>query len=116
MKVSEKIFSEVKDGEILPSIKTNNEYDCGNSKIVSKNENSICFLRGKSKIYLKFDDINVAYENFKGKEISSKDLKEFNASVFNNKSCRATFFMQVLYRIGLAEITSRTAPYKVRAK
>lgn len=60
------------------------------------------YLRGRSSIRVRIGDLFVAYDYFRGRRVSSTDLRQFAPSVFDSKarpaghSCNCTFLFHVL--------------------
>lgn len=72
----------------------------GTSEVVSITDTGIYFKRRNSKMLLKFEDMENTYNTFRGKKITTKELKEFNAKCFDSSkgghSCNCTFLFSVL--------------------
>ena len=81
----------------------------GTSEIVSYSDNSISYVRGSSAIYVSFRDLFDAYENYRGKRVTSSDLKSYAPAVFDatakksGHSCNCTLFFLILKRLNLAD-------------
>ncbi|QXM05185.1 hypothetical protein [Crassaminicella indica] len=79
----------------------------GISTIKSITEKSIVYMRGNSRFYLNFSDIEQAYSYFKGKICTTNDLKEYKPQIFDSKhkghSCNCTFFFLLLKHLDLIE-------------
>jgi len=80
----------------------------GTSRIKNVGNERISYLRGKSTISVSIQDLGDAYEEFKGRLVSSSDLRAFAPSVFDSKarpaghSCNCTFFFLLVRKMGLA--------------
>lgn len=76
----------------------------GTSKIISYSDQTVCYERGKSTISVSFDNLYQAYNQFRGKKVSTKDLRDFAPTVFDSKqnghSCNATFLFSILKLLG----------------
>lgn len=72
----------------------------GTSEVVSVTNIGIYFKRKNSKMLLKFKDIENTYDTFKGRRITTRDLKKLNEKCFDSSkgghSCNCTFFFSVL--------------------
>lgn len=79
----------------------------GTSTIKAVNEKNIVYMRRKSRLYLKFADIEQAYNTFKGKICTTNNLKEYKPEIFDSKqnghSCNCTFFFSLLKFLDLIE-------------
>lgn len=75
----------------------------GTSIILNIDEEKIRFQRGSSPITYRIEDIGSAFEHFKGKKVSTSDLRKFDARVYDNKPCRATFFLMLMCRCQLTK-------------
>lgn len=77
----------------------------GDSTIKSITDNTITYVRGKSPISIKIDEIYNVYLLFKGKRCSTSELKKYNSQVFDSKfnghSCNCTFLFMVLKEMKL---------------
>ena len=85
------------------------------STIVETTKDSIIYIRGKSRITLKKDLIIDAYKKYKGKTVSTTDLKRFNKS-FKLKPCNATFFLMLMrefFRIPIKGRGVRGKPFYI---
>lgn len=80
----------------------------GTSKISSLSDSGVSYIRGKSTIYVSFQDLFDALNHFIGKTVTSSNLKVYRPSVFDSKgrkpghSCNCTFFFMVLKRLGIS--------------
>ena len=80
----------------------------GTSEIVSYPDEKIAYLRGKSRIYASLPDFYRAYEHFRGKHVSSSDLKDYAPEIFDSSarpaghSCNCTMLMMILHHLGMA--------------
>lgn len=97
--IYETIRQNIKENDVLPN-------PCsGTSKIIKITDNSITYKRGNSKITIKAEDINSAYEEFKGKRVSTSDLAEFN-SAFSRTTrhrCNASLFLMLMDKCNLTK-------------
>ena len=77
----------------------------GTSIIVSYSDNGISYKRRKSTIYVSFCDLFDAYSRFKGKKVSSSDLKSYAPSIYDSEEgghdCNCSFLFMVLCRLPL---------------
>jgi hypothetical protein len=67
---------------------------------ITKND-SICYIRGTSKIYLSIDIIFEVYKEFGGKKCTSNDLRKLKYKTFENKPCNITFTIMILKELNL---------------
>ena len=73
------------------------------------NRERVTYLREKSQIPVRLSNLYAAYSHFKGKEVSSSDLRKFAPAVFDSQarpaghSCNCTFFFHLVEKMGLAE-------------
>lgn len=80
----------------------------GTSQITGLTDERVSYVRGSSTISVKLVDLHSAYESFRGKQVSSSELKEFAPAVFDSSarpaghSCNCTFLFGALERAGLA--------------
>lgn len=97
--VYETIKKFVKAGDVLTNPKS------GTSTILKIDENEIIYRRGKSSLHIKAEDINSAYDHFKGQIVSTSDLAEFNINFSQRKHrCNASFFLMLMKHCGLTEV------------
>lgn len=79
----------------------------GFSVIVSISPDKIVYRRGRSEISYKFSAITETYEAFKGKIVSTSDLRTFLPEVYNSQksghSCNAVFFCMLMVACGLTD-------------
>ena len=79
----------------------------GTSEIVSYQETMLRYKRGKSSIYLRYDDVLAVVEAYRGRTVTSAELKAFAPSVFDSSarpaghSCNCTMLFLLLGGIGL---------------
>lgn len=77
----------------------------GVTEVVRVTELGIYYKRGNSKMLIKYGDIEKTYLEFKGKTVSTEDLRFFNSKVFDSKkgghSCNCTVFFLILEECGL---------------
>jgi hypothetical protein len=80
----------------------------GTSKIVEYSQSFVTYRRGKSNIRVSYKSLFKAYAAFRGRQVSSSELKLFAPSVFDSAarpaghSCNATFLFLLLGEIGMA--------------
>ena len=86
----------------------------GKSKIASYSETAVSYVRGQSTIRVTFADLFQAYQHFKGRTVTSVDLRKFAPSTFDSKaaspghSCNCTLFFLLLKDMGVvSEIHGR---------
>jgi hypothetical protein len=81
----------------------------GTSRILSVDEKAITYLRRNSSIRVQFADLFRAYDQFKGRKVSSTDLRGFAPAVFDSNarpaghSCNCTFLFHLLQRLSLTD-------------
>lgn len=79
----------------------------GTSEIIAINSDRITYLRRKSKIQIKINDIIEAYNLFRGKEVKTSELKELKPKVFDSKKsghdCNCTMLFMILCKLGLTD-------------
>lgn len=76
----------------------------GTSTIISFTETAIRYLRGNSVIPLRYEAIESAYAEFKGKRVSASDLKNFDREFSAERHhCNAIFFLMLMNQCGLAK-------------
>ena len=81
----------------------------GFTTIKAYSARNVRYVRGKSTISIGIADLFSAYTNFRGKQVSSRDLKEYAPHIFDSKSrpaghsCNCTFLFMVLTRLGIAD-------------
>ncbi len=80
----------------------------GTSVITKLSANGISYKRGRSIIYISFQDFFDTLKHFIGNRVTSSDLKSFRPSVFDSKakrpghSCNCTFLFMVLKKLGIS--------------
>lgn len=114
--------SKLKQANPIGSIMTNP--GGGTSEIVAFPDGRVSYIRGSSTISVSLDDLYQAYTEFRGRRVSSSDLKSFAPSVFDSAarpsghSCNCTFFFLALERASLASDLKgegvRGSPYSVQ--
>jgi len=72
----------------------------GNSRIERINREKVTYRRGNSLITVRWLDLYNAYKHFKGKQVSSTDLRKFAPA---GHSCNCTFFFLLMIKMGLAD-------------
>lgn len=77
----------------------------GNSTICMLTPEEIRYKRGQAVIRFAMSNIQAAYSYFKGRQVSSVELKDWGPKIFDSNrsghSCNATFFMQLMTACGL---------------
>lgn len=96
----------------------------GTSTIVGFSETHVSYKRGRSKIAVAFADLYKAYYRFRGKEVSSTDLRKLWPTVYDSTarpaghSCNCTFLFRLLEELQLSGPMSgsgvRGDPYSVK--
>lgn len=84
----------------------------GTSTVTKITQDHITYMRGHSKMTVKLDELEKAYEQFYGSKCSTNDLKQYKPSVFSSKdkghSCNCTFLFSILQYLHLSsEIKGR---------
>lgn len=80
----------------------------GTSTIIGYSDSNVSYKRRNSTISVAFSDLYEAYSHFKGKRVSSAELRSFMPSVFNSNarpaghSCNCTFLFLVLKEMHLS--------------
>ena len=80
----------------------------GTSEVTGFTDERVSYVRGSSTISVKVVDLHSAYESFRGKRVTSSELKELNPTVFDSSarpaghSCNCTLLFVVLEQAGLA--------------
>ena len=81
----------------------------GCSKIKGYSEHRVRYIRGKSPFSVNITDLFTAYIKFRGRRVSSRDLRNYAPGVFDSAalpaghSCNCTFLFVVLTKLGLAD-------------
>ena len=89
------------EGTVIPNL------GGGTSTIVRHNRSHISYRRGASSISVRFADLCAAYSYFRGRRVTSTDLRRYQPFVFDSAarpaghSCNCTFMFTVLNAIGL---------------
>ena len=84
----------------------------GTSKIIEYSQSFITYRRGKSAIRVSYESLFKAYTAFKGRQVSSSDLKQCAPSVFDSAarpaghSCNATLLFLLLRELGMSSAIS----------
>ncbi|CAN7692470.1 hypothetical protein [Duganella sp. LjRoot269] len=79
----------------------------GTSEVLSIRNDKVRYKRGDSTITISIEDLFSAFAAFRGKEMSSSELKAFSPSVFDSEArpaghnCNATFLFLVLLRMAV---------------
>ena len=80
----------------------------GTSEVVGYTDEKIAYLRGKSRMYVRYEDLYQAYQKFKGQYVTTSNLRTFRPHVFDSSarpaghSCNCTFLFLLLGQLGLA--------------
>ena len=80
----------------------------GTSEVVSFTDTKIAYMRGNSRMYVKYEDLYQAYLKFKGQYVTGSDLRTYKPHVFDSSarpaghSCNCTFLFLLLGKLGLA--------------
>lgn len=94
-----KIKSTLYEGTVLDNPRR------GTSTIKTLSDCGISYVRGKSVIYISFQDIFDVFQCFVGGKVTSRDLKSYNPAIFESKanghSCNCTFLFMLFKRMGL---------------
>ena len=79
----------------------------GTSIIKEIKDDRVYYIRGKSTMNIKYDDMYDAYNMFKGKNCSTVDMKEYRPEIFDSRSnghnCHITLIFMILIKMGLVE-------------
>jgi hypothetical protein len=79
----------------------------GISTIVSVSDETLCYKRGHSNLYVKLEDLEDAYNRFRGFMVHTNTLKSFRPDVFSSKhsghGCNCTFLFQILVYLELTQ-------------
>ena len=81
----------------------------GTSSILKNDEQTVCYKRGNSRIYVRWRDLHAAYALFVGRRVSSSDLRKAMPSVFDSSAqpsghdCNCTFLFHLLVKLSLTE-------------
>ena len=81
----------------------------GYTKIKGYSKQRVRYVRGKSPISLNITDLFDTYIQFRGRRVSSRDLRNYAPGVFDSAarpaghSCNCTFLFVVLTKLGLAD-------------
>ncbi len=72
----------------------------GTTTISNYNKTQVIYCRKNSKIWVNFSDLLDAYNHFKGKCVSTSDLRDFRPEIYSSKDgghdCNCTFLFQFL--------------------
>ena len=80
----------------------------GTTRIRAYSDRNVSYVRGNSTISVRIMDLFDAYTKFRGKQVSSRHLKEYKPEVFDSSarpaghSCNCTFLFMVLTQLELA--------------
>ncbi len=81
----------------------------GESVIVGHGPKNLRYRRKNSVISVSYQDLWETYRHFAGKEVTSRELRQFRPKVFDSQarpaghSCNCTFLFMALREIGLAD-------------
>ena len=89
-------------------------YECenpggGTSRILGVDGIAITYRRRNSRIRVRLNDLYRAYDEFRGRRVSSRDLRQFAPSVFDSNarpaghSCNCTFLFHLLQTLALTD-------------
>ena len=85
----------------------NNPSGRGTSTIIGNNGETIIYQRGKSKLYIKIEQLWDVYQKFLGNKLESTDLREFRPKIYDSKknghSCHCTTLFLILQDIGIVD-------------
>ena len=90
-------------GTILPNPGRNT------SKVKSYSGDKVSYIRGTSTISISFTDLFGAYTDFRGREVTCRDLRDYAPQVFDSSarpaghSCNCIFLFMVLTKLGLTD-------------
>ncbi|AGK96680.1 hypothetical protein [Clostridium pasteurianum] len=73
------------------------------SIIKKVNKNAITYIRGKSPIRLRINDLYNIYYNFKEKVCTTSDLKNTELPSFNEHGCNCIFLFMLLKQMNLVD-------------
>jgi hypothetical protein len=89
---------------LLPPNTVLNNPGGGTTTIVDFNDEKIKYKRRNSDFRVKYADLFDAFDHFRGKRVSTNDLKAFRPKVFSSKNsghdCNCTFLFQFLQTAG----------------
>lgn len=80
----------------------------GTSTIAGLSDSTISYVRGNSAIVVGFSDLFDAYTHYKGRHVTSSDLRAYRPVVFDSAarpaghSCNCTFLFRVLEALNLS--------------
>ena len=81
----------------------------GTSKIKGYSSAKVSYIRGNSTIRVSFTDLFTAYTEFRGDEVTCRNLRDYAPQVFDSSarpaghSCNCTFLFMVLTKMGLTD-------------
>jgi hypothetical protein len=81
----------------------------GTSEILKITEHAMTYRRGHSRMSISFENLFKAYLSFRGKQVSTSDLKLFKPSIFDSQarpaghSCHGTFLFLLLLHLGFTD-------------
>ncbi len=79
----------------------------GTSTMVSVSDEALCYKRGHSDIYVKLEDLEDAYNKYRGFMVHTTTLKTYRPDVFSSKhsghDCNCTFLFQILVYLDLTQ-------------
>lgn len=80
------------------------------STVLSYTDKGIYYRRGKSRIFLTFEDCYETFDQFKDQRVTTLDLKVFRPHIYDSKaekpghSCNCTMVFLLFKKAGLASI------------
>ncbi len=79
----------------------------GTSTVMWCDGKRICYKRGDSRLYIDLSELYNAYVQFRGRTVSTNDLKAMAPAVFDSSqdghNCHCTFFFMALQQMGLVD-------------
>lgn len=81
----------------------------GACTIKGYSDGNVSYVRGKSIIRVSLRDLFAAYAEFRGKEVTSRDLRDYAPQLFDSSarpaghSCNCTFLFMVLTKLVLTD-------------
>lgn len=78
----------------------------GTSTVMWCDDERICYKRGlRSLFYVNLSDLFESYDQFRGKKVTTNDLKEMNRKVYDSKqkghNCHCTLLFMALLKMGV---------------
>jgi hypothetical protein len=79
----------------------------GTSTVMWCDRIRICYKRGDSRLYIDLNELYNAYQQHRGRSVSTNDLKVMAPAVFdsskNGHNCHCTFFFMALQKMGIID-------------